>query len=79
MIYYGRLYWMHCADLNRKEVWKGRDICICMTDSFFCTVETSITMKSKYMPIKINLKRDADAIFLLRATCLLHRKKVNLA
>ena len=31
-------YLMHCGDLNGKEVQKGGDICICMTDSFCYTV-----------------------------------------
>ena len=29
------------GDLNEKEVQKGGDTCICMADSFCCTVETN--------------------------------------
>ena len=29
---------------NGKEVQKGGDICICMADSFCCTVETNTTL-----------------------------------
>ena len=29
------------GDLNRKEVQKPEDICICIADSFCCTVETN--------------------------------------
>jgi len=32
---------MHCGDLNGKEVQKGEDICICVADSFHCTIETN--------------------------------------
>jgi len=31
---------MLCGDLNGREVRKEGDICICMPDSFCCTVET---------------------------------------
>ena len=47
---------MLCADLNGKEVQKGRDILMCMAASFCCTVETKTTLSSNYAPIKINLK-----------------------
>ena len=33
------LYLMQCGDLNGKEVQKGGDICVCMANSFFCTVK----------------------------------------
>ena len=32
------------GDLNEKEVQKGGDMCICMADSFCCTVETDTTI-----------------------------------
>ena len=32
---------MRCGDLNRKEAQKGGAICICVADSFCCTVETN--------------------------------------
>ena len=32
------------GDLNEKEVQKGGDMCICMADSFCCTVETNTTI-----------------------------------
>ena len=35
---------MHCVDLNGKEIQKGGDICICMSDSFYCAVETNTTL-----------------------------------
>ena len=47
---------MHCGDLNGNKVQKGGDICICMADSFCCTVETNTTLQSNYTPIKINFK-----------------------
>ena len=31
---------MHYGDLNGKEVQKGEDICICVANSFRCTIET---------------------------------------
>ena len=30
---------MQCGHLSGKEVQKGGDICVCMADSFFCTVK----------------------------------------
>ena len=30
---------MQCGDLNGKEVQKGGDICVCMANSFSCTVK----------------------------------------
>ena len=35
---------MHCGDMNGKEVQKVGDTCICMADSFCCTVETNTTL-----------------------------------
>ena len=32
---------MHGGDLLGKEVQKGEDICICVADSFYCSVETN--------------------------------------
>ena len=46
----------HCGDLNEKEVQKGGDVCICVADSFCCTVEAQTMLQSNYTPIKINLK-----------------------
>ena len=48
------LYLRYCGDLNGKDVQKGRDMCICMADSFYCAVEINTTRSSHYMPIKIN-------------------------
>ena len=48
---------MHCSDLNRNEVQKGGDRCICVADSFFCPVETHTTLQSNYTQIKINFKK----------------------
>ena len=36
---------------------KGGDICICMNDSFFYTVETNTTSQSNSTPVKANLKK----------------------
>ena len=47
---------MHCGDLNGKQVQKGGDICVYISDSFFCTVETN-NFVSFYTPIKINFKK----------------------
>ena len=32
---------MHWGDLSGKEVQKGEDLCICMGDSFYYTVESN--------------------------------------
>ena len=32
------------TDLNGKEVQKGGDICVCMADSFCCTVGANTTL-----------------------------------
>lgn len=43
--------------LNWKEVQKGGDmLCICMTDSFCCTVETNTILYSNYTSTKTDLK-----------------------
>ena len=34
---------MYC-DLNGKDVQKGGDLCICLANSFCCTVETNIIL-----------------------------------
>ena len=47
---------MLCGDLNRREIQKGGDICVCMADSFCYTVEANTPLWSKYTAIKINLK-----------------------
>ena len=39
---------------------KGGDICICMNDSFFYTVETNTTSQSNSTPVKANLKKKKD-------------------
>ena len=51
------LFW-----LNEKGVQKGGDICICMADSFCCTVETNTTWWSNYTPIKIDWKKKNDGV-----------------
>ena len=38
------LYYMLCADLNGKEIQEGGDICIHITDSLSCTVETNTAL-----------------------------------
>ena len=38
------LYLMNCGNLNGKEVQKGGDICVCMADSFCCTVGANTTL-----------------------------------
>ena len=48
---------MHCGDLKGKEIRKGRDICMCVADSFCCTVETNTTLESNYTPIDINIRK----------------------
>ena len=37
---------MNCGDPNGEEVHNGGDICVCVciTDSFCCTVETNATL-----------------------------------
>ena len=35
---------MHCGGLNGREIQKGGDRCICMADSFCCTVEANTTL-----------------------------------
>ena len=35
---------MHYGDLNGKKVQKGGYKCMCMADSFCCTVEINITL-----------------------------------
>ena len=37
-----------------SEVRKGKDICMCMADSFCCAVEVNTTLESNHTPIKIN-------------------------
>ena len=52
---------IYCGDLIWKEnPKKGGDICICMNDSFFYTVETNTTSQSNSTPIKANLKKKKD-------------------
>lgn len=34
------LYFMPCGELKGKGAQKGAHICVCMSDSFCCTVET---------------------------------------
>lgn len=36
------IHLMHWGDWNGREVQKGEDICICMGDSFCCTVELTV-------------------------------------
>ena len=42
-----------CAS-NEKEIQKRGNMCICVANSFCCTVEINITSLSKYIPIQIN-------------------------
>ena len=39
-----------------KESKKGVDICICITDSLYCTLETNTMMQTNYTTIKIKKK-----------------------
>ena len=41
------LYWVLC-DLNGKDILKRGDICIQISDSLCCTVETDIIVKQLY-------------------------------
>ena len=45
---------MLCSDPNGKEVQRRGGICICMNDTFCCTVETNTKLESNYTPIKID-------------------------
>ena len=38
------MYSFISADLSQKEAQKGVGVCICMTDLFFCVVETNTTL-----------------------------------
>ena len=44
--YNRELYLTHCDNLNGKEVQKGGNICICVADSFCCTVEVDSLEKT---------------------------------
>ena len=44
--YNRELYLTHCDNLNGKEVQKGGNICVCMADSFCCTVEVDSLEKT---------------------------------
>ena len=41
MLFSRELHLMYCGDLTGKEVQK-EGICVCIADSFCCTVETNI-------------------------------------
>ena len=50
---------MHCGDLNRKEIQKRGDLCICMADSLMAESEEelkSLLMKVKDESEKVGLK-----------------------
>ena len=47
-------YSMLRSDLNGKEIQKGGNICVHITDSLCRTAETNTTLKSNYTPIKMN-------------------------
>ena len=47
---------MLSVDLNGNNFQKRGDICICIADSFCCTVEANTTLPSNYTPIKVNEK-----------------------
>ena len=53
-IQHQELYSVLCGDLNRKEIQKRGDICICIADSLCCTVENNII---KQLYSNKNLKR----------------------
>ena len=42
-----------CGDLDRKEIQKRGDVCMCIADSLCCTVENNTTLYNHYTPIKI--------------------------
>ena len=48
-----------CNNLIGNIIWKRIDTCICITESFCCTLETNTTMLINYAPIQNNnyLKR----------------------
>lgn len=45
---------MHCGDFNGKKVKKGGNICIYMSDSFCCILESNTKIVKKPYSIKIN-------------------------
>ena len=38
------LYSIFCNNRNGKRIWKRRDTCICITESFCCIPETNTTL-----------------------------------
>ena len=38
------LYSIFCNDLYGKRIWKGIDVCVCITESLSCTFETNIAL-----------------------------------
>ena len=42
------LHWMLCASLDGRRVWRRMDTCICMTESFSCSPETTTTLFISY-------------------------------
>ena len=43
---------MLCGSLNGREVWGRMDICICVTESLRCSLETITTLLTGYIPIE---------------------------
>ena len=43
---------MLCGSLNGREVWGRIDICICVTESLRCSLETITTLLTGYIPIE---------------------------
>ena len=44
------------GDINGEKIRKRGNICICITDSLCCTVDTNTILQSNYMPIRVILK-----------------------
>ena len=53
----GPLYSVLCGDPNGKEIQKRGDICIHITNSLCCTVETNTVKKRLYFSEKLSLKK----------------------
>ena len=83
-VQYREHHLMHCGDLsgicwdipyhpwdmtlNAKAVQKGGDVCMRITDSFCCTVETNTTLPNNYIPIRINFKKSRPIQMLIFLT-----------
>ena len=46
------LYSVVCCDLNKKEMRKRGDICICATDLLCCTAKTNAILESNYVVVQ---------------------------